>query len=87
MSNIWRRHTISIPRLITKMKSVITIPLLLILPQGGCVTGWITGLAHQDTTAIEFGKGSTERIPQGSDICPNSYPNSKITKIPSEAKA
>ncbi|OCG16182.1 hypothetical protein A9G24_04965 [Gilliamella sp. App6-5] len=54
---------------------------------GGSVTGWVTGLAHPDATAIEFGKGVTERIPPGSDVCPNPYPNGKITEITPEAKA
>ena len=52
---------------------------------GGSVTGWITGVPQQE--AIEFGKGVTERIPQGSDVCPNEYPNGKITEITDEAKA
>lgn len=52
---------------------------------GGSVTGWVTGVPQQD--AIEFGKGVTERIPQGSDVCPNEYPNGKITEITDEAKA
>ena len=52
---------------------------------GGSVTGWVTGVPQQDV--IEFGKGVTERIPQGSDVCPNEYPNGKITEITDEAKA
>ena len=52
---------------------------------GGSVTGWITGVPQQE--AIEFGKGVTERIPQGSDVCLNEYPNGKITEITDEAKA
>ena len=52
---------------------------------GGSVTGWITGVPQQE--AIEFGKGVTERIPQGSDVCPNPYPNGKIPEISDEAKA
>ena len=52
---------------------------------GGSVTGWITGVPQQE--AIEFGKGVTERIPQGSDVCPNPYPDGKIPEISDEAKA
>ena len=52
---------------------------------GGSVTGWITGVPQQE--AIEFGKGGTERIPQGSDVCPNPYPDGKIPEITDEAKA
>ncbi|OTQ27024.1 DUF2931 family protein [Gilliamella apicola] len=52
---------------------------------GGSVTGWITGVPQQK--AIEFGKGVTERIPQGSDVCPNPYPDGKIPEISDEAKA
>ena len=52
---------------------------------GGSVTGWVTGVPQQD--AIEFGKGVTERIPQGSDVCPNPYPDGKIPEITDEAKA
>ncbi|MCX8665070.1 DUF2931 family protein [Gilliamella sp. B2887] len=54
---------------------------------GGSVTGWLIGVAHPDAPSIEFGKGITERIPQGSDVCPNPYPNGKITEITPEAKA
>ena len=54
---------------------------------GGSVTGWVTGNPQKDSEAIEFGKGVTERIPQGSDVCPNEYPNGKITEITDEAKA
>ena len=52
---------------------------------GGSVTGWITGVPQQE--AIEFGKGVTERIPQGSDVCPNPYIDGKIPEITDEAKA
>ena len=54
---------------------------------GGSVTGWVTGNPQKDSEAIEFGKGVTERIPQGSDVCLNEYPNGKITEITDEAKA
>ncbi|WP_276895971.1 DUF2931 family protein [Frischella perrara] len=52
---------------------------------GGSVTGWVTGVPQQE--AIEFGKGVTERIPQGSDVCPNPYIDGKIPEITDEAKA
>ena len=52
---------------------------------GGSVTRWITGVPQQE--AIEFGKGRTERIPQGSDVCPNPYIDGKIPEITDEAKA
>lgn len=54
---------------------------------GGNVTGWLTGLPSED--GIEFTQGmvTTQRIPQGSDVCPNPYPNGKITEISDEAKA
>ena len=54
---------------------------------GGSVTGWVTGNPQKDSEAIEFGKGVMERIPQGSDVCLNEYPNGKITEITDEAKA
>ncbi|AJA44847.1 hypothetical protein C7375_1361 [Frischella perrara] len=54
---------------------------------GGSVTGWVTGNPQKDSEAIEFGKGVTERIPQGSDVCPNPYPDGKIPEITDEAKA
>ena len=54
---------------------------------GGSVTGWVTGNPQKDSEAIEFGKGVTERIPQGSDVCPNPYPDGKIPEISDEAKA
>ena len=54
---------------------------------GGSVTGWVTGNPQKDSEAIEFGKGVTERIPQGSDVCPNPYIDGKIPEITDEAKA
>ena len=54
---------------------------------GGSVTGWVTGNPQKASEAIEFGKGVTERIPQGSDICPNPYIDGKIPEITDEAKA
>lgn len=43
---------------------------------GGNVTGWLSGGIRNPL--IKFGTGVTQRIPQGSDICPNPFEDGEI---------